>query len=543
VSWRNSRLLNPLRPLYRRIRRWRHWVAPDDYVRATHYFGDGWALNFLHVVDSDSLRRDFAQIKADGFNTVIIVVPWRGFQIDHYSPEYDPFYVEQLHRVMAAAQNARLAVIVRISYAHQILDVQPLSGLTMMQRLLTDPDTQAAWLDYCETVYRICAGYGCFRQCFLSWEEFWHAFWRWQLYKPEFRGELADEIGFSKYLNEQRIEGISGIPRPEEPEYDVFHGFVNHRIRQMHALASSRVPGLGIEIRVDKDRHVTADESVAWLNNDNFGDLPVTRYTYWAPFMGAENRGEILSSEQALHLLEHALGEWTDDGEHPSHIIDQFNFVDDAPKFRGVHARIAESDIGDFLSAAVPLLRQRSQGFGIWAYRDYRQNLLFNPRFLNGLAGWRCARGRAVSSRHGGVALSGGAVLRQFLPAQISGLQRAVTFDSLTVAVRLSRPLGSSSALWVRFNAGEWLSVGEEVDGEYLLEVPVKRPMIIEDGIVLEIKQGGAKVLLDRMFLYHVVFRGGFRRENGEPSEHYAHVVAFNRALEQFKPMLAEKQD
>ena len=233
-------------------------MAPDDYVRATHYFGDGWALNFLQVVDNDSLRRDFEQIREDGFNTVIIVVPWRGFQVDHYAPEYDPFYVEQLHRVMSAAQNARLAVIVRISYAHQILDVQPLSGLTMMQRLLTDPDTQAAWLDYCETVYRICSGYGCFRQCFLSWEEFWHAFWRWQLYKPEFRVELADEIGFSQYLSEQGIDDITCIPRPEEPEYDVFHGFVNHRIRQMHALASSRVPGLGIEIRVDKDRHVTA---------------------------------------------------------------------------------------------------------------------------------------------------------------------------------------------------------------------------------------------------------------------------------------------
>ena len=114
---------------------------------------------------------------------------------------------------------------------------------------------------------------------------------------------------------------------------------------------------------------------------------------------------------------------------------------------------------------------------------------------------------------------------------------------SLTIALRLARPLQESAQLSVRFNAGPWLPVREQVDGEYVLEVPVKRPMIIEDGIVLEIKQGGSKVLLDRLFLYNEVFRGGFRLENGAPSQHYEHLVAFNRALENFSPAPAGEPD
>ncbi len=543
MSWRSSPLLDPIRPIYRRLKRYSNWMAPDDFVRATHYFADGWALNFLQVVDSATLRKDFSQIRADGFNTVIVVVPWRGFQVDHYAPKYDPFYIAQLERVMAAAQHARLAVVVRISYAHQILDAQPLSGLTMMQRLLADEDTQSAWLDYCEQVYRVCSRYGCFRQCFLSWEEFWHSFWRWQLYKPEYREKLAEEIGFTDYLSERGIEGIERIPRPEEPEYGVFHAFMNHRIREMHALAGSRVPDLGIEIRVDKDRLVNDDESVSWLGNDTFGDLPVTRYTYWAPFMGAENQGETLSSEQALHLLAHALDEWTDGGENPRHIIDQFNFVDDAPKFRGIHARIDDGQVSDFLLGAAPLLRSRSRGYGIWAYRDYRQNLLYNARFINGLAGWWVSAGRAAPQREGGVRLSGGAVLRQVLPARIAGLQTAVGFDSLDLAVRLTGPMKDSAALSVRLNAGVWMPLIQEKNGEYLLNIPVERPVILEDGVVIELKQAGAPVSIDHLFLYHVVFRGGFRDEHGEPAEHYEQVAVFNRALATAGPESGDEQD
>ena len=96
--------------LARRMQRLKALIIPPperpDYVRATHYFGDGWALNFLQIVDSASLKRDMAQIVEDGFNTVILVIPWRGLQTDHMVPAYDAFYLSQLKRCLAAADKA-----------------------------------------------------------------------------------------------------------------------------------------------------------------------------------------------------------------------------------------------------------------------------------------------------------------------------------------------------------------------------------------------------------------------------------------------------
>ena len=140
-------------------------------------------------------------------------------------------------------------------------------------------------------------------------------------------------------MNERRL------PRPEEPDYNIYHQFMNARIREMYLAARTRIPELGIEIRVDMDRYEDGSGEVSWLESDNFTDIDVTRYTYWAPFMGAENRGELLSSDRALELLRHSLHRMTRGGGHRDHIVDQFNFVDDAPKFHGIHARI-EPDQG-----------------------------------------------------------------------------------------------------------------------------------------------------------------------------------------------------
>ena len=85
------------------------------FVKAVHYFADGWVLNMWQVMQPQQLATDLRQIADDGFNTVILVVPWRGFQLDQLQPRYDPFYARQLHRALAAADKAGLSVIVRVA--------------------------------------------------------------------------------------------------------------------------------------------------------------------------------------------------------------------------------------------------------------------------------------------------------------------------------------------------------------------------------------------------------------------------------------------
>lgn len=483
-------------------------------------------------MDARKLDADFKQLIADGFNTIILVVPWREFQSDQFKPQYDNFYIKQLDKVLAAADKHDLSVLVRVAYSHQIPEHATLNGLIQAQRLLTDDETLKVWLDYLERVFEICHGYRCFRNGFLSWEEFWHAFAHWQLYPLDYRVKLAQLTGFRAYLEERGISDIEAIPKIDEAEHRYFHAFVNHRITQMYQGALSVFPRLTMEIRVDKDRLVDADGKNHWISNDNYAEIEGARLTYWAPFMGASNAGETLAASEALALFDHMLDEVTDSGANPSHIIDQFNFVDEAPKFKGIHAEIDTTEVPEFLSAAAPLLASKSAGYGIWAYRDYRQNLLYNARFLMGMRGWSHSSGPCKPLGNGGVQLGVGATLRQIMAAPVAGLQDAVPFDQFTLRIESPTPITTNHRLSVKINSTNWLPLQTGNDGYgFTGDIPVDRPIITRNGIVLEIRNDGPALTLGTLYLYHYVFRGAIRLESGEKSTHHRALVELNSQL------------
>ncbi|MFT5709805.1 MAG: hypothetical protein ACI8QT_000492 [Halioglobus sp.] len=502
------------------------------YTRAAHYFSDGWVLNFWQIMDPRQLDADFKQIINDGFNTIILVIPWREFQNNQFHPFYDSFYIKQLDKVMRAADRHDLSVLVRVAYSHQIPERAALSGLTQAQRLLTDKDTQKVWLDYLARVFDICHGYRSFRYAFLSWEEFWHAFAHWQHYPLEFRTKLARDIGFKAYLDERGVRNIDAVPGNVEPEHEHYHAFINHRIAQMYQQALTVFPRLSMEIRVDKDRVRRADGEVEWLSNDSYEDIAGSRLTYWAPFMGASNKGETLPAARAVELLDHMLDEITDQGIKPNHIIDQFNFVDEAPKFKGIHAEIDSAEISHFLHAAAPLLASKSTGYGVWAYRDYRQNLLYNSRFLMGMRGWEQSSGSYSLLRKGGVRLGSSAILRQVLPPRVAGLQSAVPFDHFTLRIDCLCTITALHRLSVKINAANWIKLEPSSTARgFTTDIPVDSPIVFHDGIVIELRNDGAALKLGTLSLFHYVFRGGIRLESGQASTHHASVVDFNRQL------------
>ncbi len=512
-----------------------------EFVRAAHYFADGWALNMWQVVDRRKVVGELRAIQQDGFNTIILLIPWRGFQIDQLEPAYDSFYERQLNRVMAAADRVGLSVIVRVAYTYQIALDNNLSGIVQAQRLLLDKDTQIAWLDYLRHIYKICHSYRCFRQGFLSWEEFWHAFANWQLRQQPPRIALARSSGYLDYLEANGMEPASEIPRCEDAGHETFHAFVNHRIREMYELALTAFPDLSAEFRVDKER-IRRGDTVEWVRNDDYADIPGLRFSYWAPFMGAENHGEQLDAGQAAHLFEHMLDEVSNHGSHPGHVVDQFNFVDEAPKFKGIHAEISDDQVADFLQLAAPLLQQKSRGYGVWAYRDYRLNVLFNAHFLMGMRGWRRVRGRCHPLRRGGLRLGVGAAVRQYLPPMVAGLQRGVRFEDFILRVELHR-LPAVAGLQARINAGPWLELELTADEQLLVtKIPVDFGSVVADGLILELKNNGATLDIYSLSLHHYVFRGGLRLEDGTPSQHHQALLAFNATLERYQTTGATDQ-
>jgi hypothetical protein len=498
-----------------------------DFVRAAHYFADGWALNMWQVAEPKQMRSDLRQIRLDGFNTIIVLVPWRGFQTDHLVPRYDVFYVSQLQRLLKAAGQEKLQVIVRASYLHHCLEQNVPSAFAMVGRLREDPATMNAWLDYLRFLHKVCSGYRSFRQAFISWEEFWGSFIKLQRYKLSRRERLMEPTGFAQYLRDEGITGINAIPESNDEHY---LAFINQSVRQLIEAASEVFPGISAEFRVDLDP-VEGPEGPIWRANDNYADWPTTRYSYWAPFMGADNEGELLSSERSLELLRYMMGLVTAQGQNCDHIIDQFNFVDDTASYKDVHAQIEPAEVNKFLEGAAPVLKKFSAGYGVWAYQDYRQNILYNPKFLMGLSGWHVVNGTtsALGRDKPGIRLSRDAILRQTLPAPVAGLQRAIPFTEFQLQ---ARGLNEKSKLEIRINAGLWQAIEiSEQSNLGCATLPVDYGQVWDDGLLIEIRNTGPKTCLTGLVLYHTVFQSGIRDCSGSEGPHLAGLRLFNKKL------------
>ena len=54
-------------------------LSREDPVRAVTYAGREWVINFWST-ETEYMEEDFARIREDGFNAIILCVPWREFQ-------------------------------------------------------------------------------------------------------------------------------------------------------------------------------------------------------------------------------------------------------------------------------------------------------------------------------------------------------------------------------------------------------------------------------------------------------------------------------
>ncbi len=507
------------------MKAWRRLLRRSEpgYLRAAHYFGDGWPLNCWSTMSAPQARVDFAQMREDGFNAVILVVPYRGFQITQSPPTYEAYYFELLDALLVEAKRARLFVILRIGYAHHICDQAPLVSGELTRRQLTDASYQPPWQDYLEKLQQALAGHHHILHLFLCWEEFWHGF-MWMTRMPEMqRRELAGSSGYAESI------GVADtvIPQESEPEFAHFHQFANRRLRDIYMACRKVFPDLGFEFRVDKDPLYNADGSTSWLSNDDMKDSGALRLSYWAPFIGARNEGEKLTAEEAISLLVHSLNEQTEGGQSTGLLIDQFNFIDDTHKYTDTHARLLESQIPAFLDACADLLPRYSVGYGLWAWRDYRQNHLYNPAFRMGLGGWDVLEGSA-SATATGIELSAGACLGQDFRATAHGMharyqtRHCHLIVTLAAAddVRMEASLDGEHFVPLAANGDEWHC-----------QLLIEQEMYRSRGVNFRLRLVTGCCTVSNANLYQYTYRVGVREVNGSPGPHLEQIVDFNEAL------------
>ena len=56
-----------------------HAAGTAGYLKSATYYSDDWVINFWNS-ESGNMDQELARIAQDGFNNIILVVPWREFQ-------------------------------------------------------------------------------------------------------------------------------------------------------------------------------------------------------------------------------------------------------------------------------------------------------------------------------------------------------------------------------------------------------------------------------------------------------------------------------
>lgn len=397
-----------------------------------HYFGGAWPKNFIAGFRRADVPADFAQMSADGFNTVVFVLSWADFQpVDSPCCTDDERAWERLQFLLDQAGRAHLKVVLRVGFPHSF---HPLAGDAdaRLVRLTNQADERVAFQRWVQRLAREIAGKPDVVLAFMSWEDHHLT----EITEPA----RADYAEFAATRPDVHGTPDAALPTRDGADADVFNAYWDWlAIEKLYRPALVSLPMLSYEARIDRDPHfiVAADGTRSvdrLIAHPGMLKLPPGQPVtiYWAPYWGAENRGEKLPAARSLVLFNALLADVRSQTGDTPIFIDQFNVVDNSLGHEA-NASIASAEIPDFLDGAVCAMKANPV-FGVawWAGRDYAESPLFNPAFGYGLDGWAW-RGRgdgrqALEPMPMGdfrVRLRAGEAIAQTIPAQRGRLPNA----------------------------------------------------------------------------------------------------------------------
>lgn len=383
---------------------------PPAYVRAVTYVSDAWVINFWNT-ESDHLEEELAQIAGDGFNSIILVIPWREFQPETSPVSYNDYAFQKLDRVMKAAKEQGLWVNMRISYTWDYYQEE--ETLVRFKALLGDDEMRNSWLKYAERIYQCASSYDNFCGGFMTWEDFWNYVEEAGSFGTGKKSTAeAERIGFQDYLKERySLEQINRLYEPREkfrsyeeiyipqrnnPGYKLFYEYYDQFLTGLLADAQQVFPNLSMEVRLDIDP--VEDGKGGQVGADHFktfscGNAAYTSLMY-SVSMGQQNQGEQITAGNALATMRRQLELVKAFNNGKPIFIDQLLYMDATEKFSH-NAQLYENERNAFLTGLPGVLRRYTNGYAVWSYRNYTNNPVYNSQFALNDRGWETRRARA----------------------------------------------------------------------------------------------------------------------------------------------------
>lgn len=391
-------------------------AAPPSYLKAVTYVSDAWVSNFWNT-ESDHMEEELAQIAADGFNSIILVIPWREFQTSLVPISYNDYAFKKFDQVMRAADAQGLGVELRVGYTWDYY-ADDASALRFRE-LLRDPKAKEAWMAYAGRLYEIASAYPCFHGGFITWEDFWNyvedasSFGTGQYSKDE-----AKKIGYQSYLKERyTLDEVNACYRPSEPftsfsdvyiprrshyAYKLFYEFYDNFLTELLEDTQRVFPNLSMEVRLDVDPVDSKDGSGGKVGVPHYQTFPCGSSSYtslmYSVSMGRDYN-QLVTASEAIETMNEQLAKVRQYNGGKPIFIDQLLYMDATEGFSN-NARLHESHRGAYLTGLPATLRSYTNGYAVWTYRNYTNNPVYNSQFALGSRGWEVSRG-STEERNG----------------------------------------------------------------------------------------------------------------------------------------------
>jgi hypothetical protein len=394
------------------IAQFRRWIVKrfdssqqstlEPLVTACHFFGDHSPFGFWDDQQLDRVPELLQVIKKDGFNTIILVVPYEPFVERQPRIGLNIWYWDRLGVILGMAEDANLSVILRLGYPHSTSPDNQ-TYLVDRQMEMLDEERTRRWLAaFFEKAAEVVSKSPAYAGAFLAWEDFWIVFDHPPNLPEEERVKVAAKVGLAglaaKWVNDDQLCKMVGadpanwptaiVPLPNTPAYVLWMRWFDHFLFNFVGdCAKQFFPDIAFEIRSD-GHPITVGGKTVWASFELLRGAPQRRYGYWGAYYGANNAGELLTAREAMRGLEYSLDVTNGTGKYANIVLEQFNIVDNTLAFSGTHARIEPNELPNFLTLAAPVIASRTSGYGLWTYRNYRENWLANSTFQRGLDGW-----------------------------------------------------------------------------------------------------------------------------------------------------------
>lgn len=376
---------------------------------AAAYFGSANPINFWSSDLSDA-RQQFERIKADGFNGVDLVVPWGDFQPSITPPSYNQSDFNRLDSLISLAKSLNLKVVLRLSYEFDVYPGDQLPWGARQLSLYGSSPVYRSWEAYLAKIHQNVQHFSNIKAEYLSWEDFWGPIWAAQGAKtPAAQLHLAHSTGYRKWLERSysmaqvetaygtQFASWSDVPTPSShsPAFALMYRYVDWTmIHRFFPTAQHLFPNLTLETRIEQDTLYNGSQPAGTYPHNATWKLPGTTTTgiYYSPYMNDPSGQHQETASQAVQGLRTTLSNVKAGVGGRRIYVYEFEIMSNAAVISQA-PQLATDEIPSFVVRSGPILKEYTDGYTLWTYRDFNQSLVYNPSFAMGLGGWSVTGG------------------------------------------------------------------------------------------------------------------------------------------------------